>query len=219
MKNGFRSIPGLAGIALGLALSVGFIVATSCNIQHRSDEFACTRNIDCDPGRVCSNDGFCILASSIDAAKTDAPRMTDAGPTCPPGCTSCNVTDKTCTINCAMTNCVGTAVVCPAGYKCDILCNTDSSCRTAVNCRQAASCNIECSGTQSCRNVACGLGPCDVSCSGPSSCRNVACGSSCACDVTCSGNQSCQDGIVCTSFQCDTGSGCTSAKTLCETCP
>jgi hypothetical protein len=205
------------GIVIGLSTSLAFVIATSCSVNHRSDEFACTKTLDCDPGRVCSSDGFCVLGTVADAAKSDAPRP-DAAPPCPSGCTSCNVTDKTCTIDCTMTTCNNTTITCPAGYKCDILCNTDSSCRSGINCRQAASCNIECSGGQSCRNVSCGPGPCDVSCSGPSSCRNVACGSSCACDVTCTGNQSCSSNIFCKSFACDTGSGCTSMRTGCNTC-
>jgi hypothetical protein len=204
------------GSAIGLATSLAIVIATSCNVNHKSDEFACTTTLDCGPGRICSSDGFCVLGTAIDAAKGDAPRA-DAAPMCPPGCTSCNVTEKTCTIDCTKTDCT-TTLVCPAGYKCDILCNVQSSCRSGINCRSAAGCNIECSGGQSCRNISCGLGPCDVSCSGPSSCRNVACGSSCACDVTCTGNQSCPDNIFCKSFTCDTGSGCTSMKTGCNTC-
>jgi hypothetical protein len=208
------------GIAIGLASSLAIVIATSCNITHKSDDYSCTTTLDCDPGRLCSSDGFCVLGTSIDAAKGDAPRTGDAAPMCPPGCTSCNVTDKSCTIDCTKTSC-NTALACPAGYKCDILCNTDNSCRQGINCRQGTGCNIECSGNQSCRGITCGSGACDVSCSGASSCRNVQCGSSCACDVTCTGNQSCPDAIFCKyapALTCDTGSGCTSMKNFCNTC-
>lgn len=203
-------------ILAGLALALAFVTLTSsCEINHRSEEFACTKNIDCPSGRIC-NDGFCIITGSIDASRGDAQRG-DAGANCPAGCTSCNTTEKTCTINCMLTNCTNT-VSCPAGYKCDIACNTEQSCRNGINCQLAASCNIDCIGRQSCQNVQCGPGRCDVSCSGAASCRGVSCGSSCACDVACTGNQSCADNITCSSVACRSGSGCTSVPLFCHSC-
>jgi len=195
--------------------------STSCSIQHRSDQYACTVSSDCDGNRICDN-GFCIAPGSIDAPRpVDAPKPPGDGSSgCPSQCTTCNVQQKTCTINCAMgANCTS-QVVCPAGYKCDIQCNTDNSCRNGVNCQQAASCNVDCIGKQACQNVQCGPGPCDVGCSGPASCRGVSCANSCACDVLCTGNQSCAEGIQCTSLACRsaTGSGCTSVPTFCHSC-
>lgn len=197
------------------------LILGACAVNHRSDQYACTKNTDCESGRECSIDGFCVLAgTTVDAPKTvgDAPR-TDGGNqnNCPPGCTSCNTTQKTCTINCQQTNCTN-QITCPAGYKCDIMCNADGSCRGGINCAQSASCSIECGSRQSCENVTCGKGPCSVSCSGQQSCRNVSCGQSCACDVLCTGTSSCQQGISCSSFACRSGLGCTSVPALCHSC-
>jgi hypothetical protein len=204
-------------LAAGAALAVS---APACNVHHKSEEFACTKNIDCDPGRVCS-DGFCVLSGTqIDAAKPpgDGPRPDSPPSNCPPGCTTCNTSAKTCTINCqAGANCAST-VTCPTGYRCEILCNTDNACRNGINCQTAAGCNIECTGKQTCQNVQCGPGPCDVNCMAVASCKGVDCNNSCACDVTCTGNQSCGDTVQCTSQACDTGSGCTSMPLLCHSC-
>jgi hypothetical protein len=112
-----RIVVGLAvGIVIGLA---------ACSINHKSDSFACEINTDCESGRVCSG-GFCVVAGSqIDAPKGDATTMRDGSTNnCPSQCSSCNVQQKTCTINCMMSNCQS-QVVCPAGYRCEIQCNTD----------------------------------------------------------------------------------------------
>lgn len=203
----------LLGTIAGLIVAI-VAVTSSCSIHHRSESYACTTNTDCDSGRICDN-GFCIVAGSIDAPKGDG-RPPD-GQNCPEPCTTCNTTQKTCTINCMTANCTS-SVTCPAGYRCDILCNTDNACRNGVNCQQSLSCNVECSSKQACQNVSCGTGPCDVACTGEQSCRNVLCGASCACDVVCTGLQSCQEGILCSSLACKSGSGCTSVPALCNSC-
>jgi len=198
-------------------------VLAGCSVSHKSQEFACTHNTDCagHPGTVCDN-GFCVVQGSIDAPmpKGDAPRGDAPGNNCPTGCTSCNVQQKTCTIDCLMSgaNC-DSNVQCPAGYHCDIKCDTDGACKNGVSCVGGASCTVECSGGQSCRNVECGTGPCDVTCSGTSSCRGVSCNNSCACDVLCTGTQSCQAGsVTCTSLLCGSGPGCTSVPAGCHSC-
>jgi hypothetical protein len=209
----------LAVLTTGLAILLALVVSTpACDVHHKSGDYACTKNTDCESGRVC-NDGFCIVTGSVDAARGDGPRGDAMGSNgCPAGCTTCNVSQKTCTINCmAGANCA-TTVSCPAGYKCDILCNTDNSCRNGVNCQLGQSCTVECSGKQSCQGIQCGPGPCDVACMGVASCKGVACSNSCACDVTCTGNQSCGDAVSCTSPACDTGSGCTSDPLFCHSC-
>jgi hypothetical protein len=203
-----------AVIAASIAIAV---VSTSCSINHRSDQYACKSSSECTDGRVCDN-GYCIVAGSIDAPRpADAPKPNNDANNCPAPCTTCNIAQKTCTIDCQTANCTN-AVTCPAGYKCDIQCNTDNSCRNGVNCQMAASCNIDCTGKQSCQNVLCGAGKCDVGCIGAASCRGVACNNSCACDVVCTGSQSCAEGIQCSSFGCRSGSGCTSVPTLCHSC-
>jgi hypothetical protein len=85
-----------------------------------------------------------VTGEVVDAPHpVDAPKPGgDAGNNCPPGCTTCNTTQKTCTINCQLTNCTNT-VKCPPGYRCDIQCNVDNACRNGIDCQQAASCNIQ----------------------------------------------------------------------------
>jgi hypothetical protein len=207
----------LATMFVGLVVAVAAL-GTSCSIDHRSDQYACTTTNDCKDGRVCDN-GYCIVAGSIDAPRLDGPKPGGDANNCPAPCTTCNLQQKTCTVNCQQANCSG-PIACPAGYRCDIQCNTENACRSGIDCKQAASCNIECSGRQACEDVVCGPGPCDVGCSGPASCRDISCSNSCACDVTCTGNQSCQSGIQCTSLACrsTSGSGCTSVPAFCHSC-
>lgn len=191
----------------------------ACNINHKSDQYACQKNTDCPSGRICDN-GFCIITGSIDAPRpmTDAPRNPDGGGNnCPSPCTSCNTNEKTCTVNCMQADC-DQALLCPAGYKCDFLCNTEQACRAGINCQQSASCNVECTGRASCEDILCGPGRCDIGCTGPQSCRDIQCGNSCACDVTCTGNSSCQSGISCTSVACRSNGGCTSVPIFCNSC-
>ncbi len=196
------------------------ITLAGCSVRHASDQYRCDDATPCGAGRFCDN-GFCVLTGSIDAPKPmgDATRADATSAGCPPGCTTCSTTQKTCTINCQFGGC-DNLVVCPAGYKCDILCNTDNSCRDGINCMAGASCNIECSGKQACRGVQCGAGPCDVGCSGMSSCEGVRCNNSCACDVSCTGSQACSE-IACPSLACrnTTSAGCTSVPSFCNSCP
>lgn len=213
-------------IAWLAALSIALISSSSCSINHRSGEFECTLQTDCDSGRLCLN-GYCIVpGGSIDAPKTaDAPRkdapMTIDAPmnACPPQCTSCG-DGKTCTIDCGMTNCTGNQpIVCPSGYNCAILCSTNNACANGINCDSAESCTITCSGSGSCRNIQCGPGDCDVKCQGQNSCRGIDCTDSCACDVSCAFNAAC-DFLTCSSQQCDPlGKGCSSLLPGCDTCP
>ena len=207
----------VAGTIIAIVIAIA-AASTSCSINHRSDQYACTVNTDCSGGRICDN-GFCIVpGSQIDAPKPPGDGPRDGSTGCPAPCTTCNTAQKTCTVNCQATNCTNNSITCPPGYKCDILCNVDNACRNGVDCRMAASCNIDCSGKQACAGVQCGSGPCDVGCTGPDSCRGVACNNSCACDVVCTGNQSCAEGIVCTSLACRSGSGCTSVPAFCHAC-
>ena len=203
------------------ALVFLMVIFTACSVHHASDSFACTSSTECSSDRTCS-EGFCVVKGTvgIDApvGHPDAPGA-DASNSCPAGCTSCNVGQKTCTIDCTLTSCAN-LVTCPAGYHCDIQCKGDGACRNGVNCTAAASCNVQCPGTNSCRAVQCGPGPCDVNCTGLGSCRGVACGTSCACDVTCTGSQSCLNPPpVCTSTACfGSQGGCTSVPLVCHSC-
>src|SRR6185503_11772735 len=114
----------------------------------RSGEFQCDKQADCPSGRVCTG-GFCVVpGGTVDAPKGDGP-MTDGPPTdtpngCPPQCTSCTTSSHTCKIDCAVTSCNG-AVVCPAGWNCDVACSVANSCRSGVTCPPTGACNVTCS--------------------------------------------------------------------------
>jgi hypothetical protein len=204
-----------------LVVLVAVFVALGCSVSHKSQDFACTKQTDCSghPNTTCNN-GFCIANGSIDAPKPpgDAHPDTPAN-TCPAECTSCNTTQKTCTIDCSQTSIVdcNAQVSCPAGYHCDILCNRDGMCRNGVSCVGGLSCQVSCSTTNTCENIVCGDGPCDVTCSGQQSCKGVSCNTSCACDVNCTGLGACES-VTCPSPLCDTGLGCTSVPAGCHSC-
>lgn len=207
-------------------LCVAAITAGSCSIDHKSGEYECTKQADCQTGRQCIG-GYCVVPGGVVDAKpmTDGPKA-DARPIdapmdfCPPQCTSCGP-DKTCNIDCGMTNCNGnSAIVCPAGYNCSITCSTNNACANGIDCSAATSCAITCGGQGSCRGIECGTGDCDVKCTGQNSCRGVDCGDSCACDVSCALNSACEF-LTCSSPLCDPiGRGCTSmGSASCDTCP
>lgn len=170
------------------------LALASCSIDHPSDALACTTQADCDATRTCTN-GYCIVATSTG---------------CPAGCTSCNVTAKTCTMD-------GTgndSLTCPPGYNCTITC-PNNACHS-VNCADASSCTVMCSGLKSCDQVKC-TGKCSITCSGSSSCAQVDCQSACACDVTCTGASSCGS-LQCRSG-CGTATSCTSQPAAtCSSC-
>jgi hypothetical protein len=194
-------------------------LVAACSIQHRSDEYACTKQSDCNSGRTCVA-GFCVTQGTSDIdARIDGPKNmgSDGGNGCPPGCSMCNPSQHTCTIDCRSTDCTG-PVTCPVGYHCDINCDADNSCTNGINCTGGLSCNVTCASSGSCRNVSCGLGPCDINCSGPNTCRGVSCSSSCACDVQCTGQGACTQGVQCTSLACKIGLGCTSVPATCHSC-
>ncbi len=205
------------------AIVLVLALAASCSISHRSQEYACTTNSDCThpPNTLCQG-GFCIVPGSIDAPRgggSDAPHADGGGNNCPSECTSCNTTQKTCTIDCSATGIVDCTqkVICPTGYHCDILCDRDGMCRNGIDCQGGASCAITCSSGNTCAGVECGPGPCDVTCSGTGSCDGVSCNNSCACDVNCTGSQSCKS-VSCELPLCQSGFGCTSVPVGCHSC-
>lgn len=210
-------------VLLALQVTAVFALAASCSITKKSGDYSCTKSSECNDGRVCV-DGFCVVngTQDIDAAVTPIDgRPGDTGNGCPAQCSSCNMGEHSCIIDCENgANCDGN-VACPAGWSCDVKCNADNSCRNGVACAGTTSCTVECSGKGSCQNVVCGTGKCDVECTGVQSCRGVTCGASCACDVACTGTQSCSQNVFCTSGACRasvTGPGCTSAPPQCHSC-
>ena len=207
-----------------LVLLAAFAAVTSCSISHRSGEFQCTKQQDCMNGRECIN-GYCVLpGGEIDARMPDGHPQPDAN-LCPSACTTCDVPNMMCTIDCAAAGAdCSHAVTCPAGWNCIIKCTVNDECRNGIDCSLAKSCNLTCSGSRTCEPVNCGAGKCTATCTGFSACRGFDCSGSCACDVTCNPNVSaCFDpGVTCplsTTFNsCDTGLGCTSQPLGCHNC-
>jgi hypothetical protein len=208
-------------VSIWFTLVAVALTAGSCSINHRSDDFTtCNDQSDC-PGNLVCNSGLCVTAGGMDAGRVDGGGGVDAA-ICPSQCTSCKLATKECRVDCAVSPATcNNPIVCPAGFKCEILCTVNNSCRNGINCMDAESCDIECKGQAACRNITCGEGPCDVNCSGLQSCRNVACGDSCACDVNCDSDLALCEGVVCGDFQCRTFSGGCSSTILdgCNTCP
>jgi hypothetical protein len=197
-------------VALSTLLAIAI---ASCLITDRSQNFACTSTSMCATGRTCVA-GFCVEGNGV---PMDAPVVIDGmmitpdspESSCPPACTTCDITHMTCTIDCKTSGTCGSAVTCPTGYACNIECNGPGACRSGVDCTNATACEIECSGDLSCSGIECGSGACDVSCSGSDSCRvgtqttGVDCMSSCDCVVSCTGAESCVD-VTCPTG-CETG--------------
>jgi hypothetical protein len=160
-------------VALALAAAgLAALPVASCSVHRRSDAFACDpagNGSECAPGRVCRQ-GFCVETGGTEA--------------CPGSCTSCDVGDRTCEIDCtAGTPCGG--VQCPAGYDCTIRCSNGGTCGD-VDCAQAHSCDVTCSGPGACGSLNCGPHECKIRCSGALACPLIDCAASCSCDVSCS---------------------------------
>jgi len=196
---------------IALWLAAGIALA-GCSVNHRSGDFACDKQSDCSAGRSCI-EGFCVFPD--DSGIPDGPHADAA--VCPSVCTSCNLDQKSCTIDCALNGGCKTQVICPLGFSCDVRCSGDGACASGVSCTGSTSCKITCSGTQSCRNLSCGLGPCNVACTGNASCDQVNCGLACACDVSCSATSLCRT-LTCKPNCLAAGRGCTSLTVGCNTC-
>jgi hypothetical protein len=167
--------PSLAILILAV-LGLGSLAATSCLVTRRSDGFACTSGSDCESGRSCDN-GYCVPSP------------------CPSQCTSCDLVDKTCRIECSA-NRPCPSVQCPAGYDCTIKCSSTNACG-GIDCGQSIGCTITCSTGSACGNINCGTAPCDISCSGPSACPSIDCAASCRCDVDCNNNPNVCPNVSC----------------------
>ena len=200
-----------AAIILLLAVcAVGSLSMTSCLVSRKSDNFACTTDSDCDPtsGRTCDR-GYCVLQG-----------------TCPSPCTSCDLINKTCKIDCTSNKPCG-SVQCPAGYDCTIRCSGTSACSN-IDCAPGTGCNITCaSGMAACGGINCGPGPCTVDCAGPASCGTVDCVTSCSCTVSCNNASSCPTnscppqapGMYCTQDGTAASPCNPTASPVCDHCP
>ena len=180
--------------ALAIALAVAL---AGCSVNHRTGDISCDAEQRCANGRTCV-DGFCVVAA--DSGVVDAlPRPGDAA-VCPSQCTSCDLAQRSCVIDCANNGgACNQAVTCPAGWSCNVLCSLPNQCNSGVFCGNATSCTIGCGARQTCKTVACGSGACNCSCSGNSSCSSVGCGLG-ACGDNCTGNGACSSvtcGLAC----------------------
>lgn len=207
-------------VALWLAvLAITAAAAGSCSVNHRSGDFACQTSAECSTGRTCVA-GFCVETS--DAGTVDAAPIVDASiPSvpdaleCPAQCTSCDLNQRACTIDCAVNPDECTRqVACPAGWSCDVQCSEPSSCRRGVECGDSTSCNVSCTGRQSCQDITCGAGDCQIVCSGRTSCSGVTCTTG-ACKLDCSGIDSCSrvfGGSGTSNFDCNGPGACASVS-------
>lgn len=193
-------------VILGLLVIIGLgsLSTTSCLVTRRSEGYACDGDGDCTSGRVCDR-GYCVPA------------------TCPSVCTSCDLTDKTCSIVCSSSNTCG-AVVCPPGYDCTIKCSNPNAC-SAIDCRASAGCDITCSGQSACGPITCGPQACQIDCTSTGACSEVNCVDSCQCDIKCNNNacptSSCPQpgGLLCTEDGTAATPCASSASSTCDTCP
>lgn len=187
----------------------GAVAGTSCAVHRRSSDLpTCTTDLDCllVNGGVCDH-GYCV----------------DAGSVCPSPCTSCDLVDKTCDVQCDSSHICG-AVKCPPGFDCTIRCDTGTC--GDIDCAGATHCRIDCRSAMACGNLNCGPAACDISCNGQGACPSIDCANSCRCDVSCNAN-----GVACPNMSCrvaaggpctrngSAGGNCSSNPTGCDTCP
>jgi hypothetical protein len=191
-----------AATALVVVLAAAGLAAlstASCSVHRLSDGYACNpagTGSECGSGRFCDQ-GFCVEGGSTEG--------------CPGQCTTCDVEDKTCRIECNAGNPCSN-VQCPAGYDCTIRCSNSGACGI-VDCAQAHSCDIDCSGSAACGPLNCGLQECSIRCAGMFACPLIDCAASCKCDVTCNNVASCP------SMECPTALGpCTEQGSAGATC-
>ena len=195
------AIAALVGSALALAIA-------SCAVHRLSDDFRCENNGDCGDGRACS-DGFCVDGQG--------------NGNCPDECSSCNLGQRTCRIDCTASRPCG-SVKCPDGFECDVRCNNAGACGE-IDCAEGDGCEISCSGAASCGGIHCGKGACTVDCTGVASCPFVDCADACRCDLDCSSAMACPAascpevaGTLCTENK-DPGASCdSSVSVVCDTC-
>jgi hypothetical protein len=216
--------------SLGLLGRLALVFLTACSINHRSGEFTCEKNADCDGDRICQQ-GLCVVTgNNPNDGGTDGPTPPDGPPEfrCPAQCTSCVEATKTCRVDCGLP--AGAAlcnqqIICPEGFNCIILCSRNATagnaqCQQKIDCQNAESCKVDCTGTNTCKQIVCGEGPCDVACTGSGTCSQVDCDASCQCDVECSFTANCAN-VSCPgeNFTC-TGiiDGCDSTRQGCNTC-
>jgi hypothetical protein len=194
--------------ALATLTTLWAMALSSCAVHRLSAGYACSKNGDCDDGRVCDR-GFCVAGQSQDP--------------CPGICSSCNMSQRTCRIDCTANRPCGD-VECPDGFECTVGCINTGACRD-IDCAQGTGCDISCTGTGACGEINCGKQACKIDCTGAASCPFIDCVDSCRCDVECSGAAACPSpscpefpGALCTRNE-EPGATCDSSVSVeCDTC-
>ena len=145
-------------LIVGCALAA---IAFACTVDRASEQYKCSNSLQCEIGRTCSG-GYCVVDNDV---RHDAPKPPNDNNNnnCPPGCTLCNTTLRTCAMNCGSGFDCGN-LTCPTGWSCTITCNGAGACAD-VTCQMNSKCSIECNG--------------------PGACQDISCGNACACDLTC----------------------------------
>jgi len=206
---------------LGLLAVIAAASAASCSVSRRSTGYACDGIHKCDANRECSQ-GFCVERTG-----TDPGPGSDGGvskPGCPPGCTSCDLTDQTCDIECG----IGLScdkVVCPAGFDCTIFCTAPGTCGD-IDCTGGGFCDITCIGDAACPRMQCAGGACDITCIGANACGVLDCANACACDESCNLPGACAPALCpiaargpCTEDGSPNGACDSTASGACDRCP
>jgi hypothetical protein len=187
-----------------LSAALAIVAVASCLVSRKSSDLACSDDGDCEADRMCDR-GYCVTLM------------------CPSECSSCDLVNKSCTINCQNANSCDD-VSCPAGYDCTINCSKTNACDD-IDCTQGKSCTVNCSASGACKDVTCGTGLCKVNCSASGSCDVVDCHMSCKCDVTCASgacdDKSCPMGTTapCTTDGLPTSTCSSTTQAGCSTCP
>ncbi len=201
-----KAVTVLAILALA---GVAAVSSTSCFVHRRSGDLpTCTTDLDC----LLVNVGVCDHGYCVDATSA-----------CPSPCTSCDLTDKTCEVQCNAGSACG-LVKCPPGFDCTIRCGS-ANCGD-IDCAEGTHCKIDCSGQAACGPINCGHAACEISCSGQDACLSIDCASACGCDVTCNANSGACPSMSCPmgdngpcTRQGSAGGNCSSNPAGCDTCP
>lgn len=130
---------------------------TCQNMAVWSTDATCTGN------NVCNGGGTCVPRCGFEP--------TPPGGSCPAACTG-NCSGTICTILCDAPNecnSAAGAIVCPAGWDCDVQCVNNQACQdNTITCPADYACSVTCTGNQACggTTVTCSQrGTCALSCS------------------------------------------------------
>ena len=153
---------------------------------------ACTQAAGLDDlrfeGAAGAGAGGAQMAGSTGGALACGDNREPYGDGCPAPCTHCFA--GRCEIDCGLTTCAVSDVMCPPGFNCVSACAQDGSCLEAnFGCPPDTACELECAGPAACDGATlfCSGGSCSLQCSGndgPCANANVECSHN-RCQATC----------------------------------